>query len=343
MSRSLKAIIGSQQFGLILVIVVLGGLLTAFAGSHLDKSTGKVVNDFLNAQTLFQLLTDTSIFAIMAVGMTMVIITAGIDLSVGSIYALAGVTMGLLLRNNLGIGPEGVLIGFAVCAGVGLLAGSINGALITGLGVHPFIITLGTMWAFRGVAFVTSKAVSIPMPRSLIEFAKNNLGLTVGLNPVPPIIMVLVTIAGSIFLTRTVTGRRVFAIGGNTTAALYSGVRINWVLIGVYAITGLVAGISAFVAGAFYGATNSGDAQGYELYVIASAVVGGASLAGGKGSAFSAMLGALLIMLMRKAIVIMRFDQNYEAIIIGCAIIIAVVLDRLSARLAVKRIAAGRA
>lgn len=339
MLRQVRAVVGSQQFGLITVILVLSALLTVFAGSYPDPQTGEAVNRFLNPGVIFQLFTDTAIFAIMAVGATMVIVAGGIDLSVGSIYALAGVTMATLMRDDLKIGPHGVLIGLAICAGIGVLAGGLNGVLVTQLGVHPFIITLGTMWALRGLAFVTSKAQSIPVPMALMDFAKESLGLQGGLHPVPPLIMFAVTVLGSVYLSRTVAGRRVFAVGGNITAAQYSGVRISRVLVGVFAISGLTAGLAAFVAASYYGATNSGDAQGYELFVIASAVVGGASLTGGKGSAFSAMLGALLIMLMRKAITILQFDQQYEYIIIGCAIVAAVVLDRLSAKLAGKRLA----
>ena len=121
-------------------------------------------------------------------------------------------------------------------------------------------------------------------------------------------------------------------------AARYSGVRTKSVLMGVYTISGLCAGIAAFVGASYFGSASSSDAKGYELYVIASAVVGGASLMGGKGSAMSAALGALLIMLFRQGIRTLHWDQNYEWIIIGCAIIIAVVLDRVSATLSVRRL-----
>ena len=149
----------SQQAGLVLVVVLLGTLLTLFAGSHPDRITGQSVNNFLNSYTLIQTATDASFFAIMAVGATIVIISAGIDLSVGSVYALAGVTMALYLRAYpSGSGPGTVVVGIALCVGIGLLCGALNGVMVVGLGVHPFIITLGTMWIFRGVAFVSSKA-----------------------------------------------------------------------------------------------------------------------------------------------------------------------------------------
>jgi len=139
-------------------------------------------------------------------------------------------------------------------------------------------------------------------------------------------------------------GRHVFAIGGNPEASRFSGLRLGRITIGVFVISGLTAGIAAVMGASFYGSASCVDATGYELYVIASAVVGGASLSGGKGSAVNAMLGALLIVLIRQSIRTLHFDQNYEWIIIGCAIIVAVTLDQANARLAARRLAraAGR-
>jgi len=153
------------------------------------------------------------------------------------------------------------------------------------------------------------------------------------------LVMLAVTIVGSIYLIQTVGGRRVFAIGGNTEASRFSGVPIGRVKIVVFIISGLTAGLAAFMGASFYGSASCADATGYELYVIASAVVGGASLSGGKGSAVGALLGAVLIVLIRQSIRTLHFDQNYEWIIIGCAIIIAVVLDQASARFTTKRLA----
>ena len=134
-------------------------------------------------------------------------------------------------------------------------------------------------------------------------------------------------------------GRHVFAVGGNEEASRFAGLRISRIKIGVFVVSGLTAGIAAFLGASFYGSASCADATGYELYVIASAVVGGASLSGGKGSAISAMLGALLIVLIRQSIRTLHFDQNYEWIIIGCAVIVAVVLDQASARFTSRRLA----
>jgi ribose/xylose/arabinose/galactoside ABC-type transport system permease subunit len=149
----------------------------------------------------------------------------------------------------------------------------------------------------------------------------------------------VVAAIGSLYLTRTVMGRHVFAIGGNAEASRYSGLRLGRITIGVYVVSGLLAGLAAFLGAGFYGSASCVDATGYELYVIASAVVGGASLSGGKGSAVSALLGALLIVLIRQSIRTLHFDQNYEWIVIGCAIIVAVVLDQAGSRMAARRLA----
>jgi len=140
--------------------------------------------------------------------------------------------------------------------------------------------------------------------------------------------MVLVTVVGGVYLTRTVMGRHIVAVGGNPEASRFSGLRLGRIRLGVYVLSGLTAAIAAFLGASFYGSASCADANGYELYVIASAVVGGASLSGGKGSAINATLGAILIVLMRQAIRTLHLDQNYEWIIVGTAIIIAVVLDR---------------
>jgi ribose transport system permease protein len=184
---------------------------------------------------------------------------------------------------------------------------------------------------------VTTNAESINVPVSLNAFAKANLGMRHDLYPVPLVATLLVTALGSVFLTKTTWGRRIFAVGGNIEAARYSGLKIVPILAGVYTIAGLSAGLAGFLGCSYYGSASSADGQGYELYVIAAAVVGGASLVGGKGSAGGALLGALLIALIRQAIRTLNFNNNYEWIIIGVAIIVAVVLDRTSAKLAERR------
>ena len=178
------------------------------------------------------------------------------------------------------------------------------------------------MWILRGIAFVTSQRRE--HPRAGVADAaspRRRSASATSLYPVPMLVDARRDAScGAVYLTRTVMGRHVFAVGGNAEASRFSGLRLRRIKIGVFVLSGLTAGLAAFLGASFYGSASCGDATGYELYVIASAVVGGASLSGGKGSAVSAMLGAVLIVLIRQSIRTLHFDQNYEWIIIGCAI-----------------------
>jgi ribose/xylose/arabinose/galactoside ABC-type transport system permease subunit len=364
MAAPSRSIFGFQESGLLLVVLVLGILLTAFSGTvrlpvfevgpdgmrkrvfHTNAAGDKVpasteMNKFLNAQNLAQLAKDTSFIAIMAVGMSVVIISGGIDLSVGAIYALASV-IGAMVFRHFGASETsplvGVLLGSGACIGTASLCGLINGGLIVALRVHPFIITLGTMAILRGIAFVVTEGQSIGgFPGALRDLVRFEIGN--GLSLVPLAVMVAVAVVGWIFLSRLAAGRRVYAIGGNELASRFSGIGVERVKLAVYFISGLTAGIAALLSLGYYGAATSGDGSGYELNVIAAAVVGGASLNGGRGTALGAVLGALIIQMISSGIVILNIDQNYSQIIIGAVVIAAVVLDNVNNWLARRRMA----
>lgn len=329
-----KKLVANQLFGLIVVNLALFVAIAAFAPQIRDRSTGAMVNGFLRLETIIQLATDTSFFAILAIGIGIVMLSGGIDLSVGSTYALSGVLTAMALQSIGGQIPASMLVlaALGICLGIGLLCGLVNGVLVAKLGVHPFVITLGAMWVFRGVAFVVSKAQSVNMPTTLTEFAKNTMGLPKGLYPVPTLVMLATVAIATVFLFRTIAGRNIYAVGGNREAAHCAGIPVSRTLIAVYAVCGVAAALSAFMGATYYGAANSADAQGYELYAIASAVVGGVSLNGGRGSAIGAVLGALLIAMMRQAISTLNLNSNYEYVIIGTALVVAVFLDSLSRR-----------
>jgi ribose transport system permease protein len=369
MSSPLRTILRFQESGLLLVILALGLLLTAFSGTvriplfERDADGGRKrvftttadgdrvpafteKNKFLNAQNLAQLAKDTSFIAIMAVGMAVVIISGGIDLSVGSVYALASVLGAIVLHRY---GPEGaaagtapwlgLALGLGACIGTSILCGLATGGLIVALRVHPFIITLGGMAIIRGIAFVATKGQSVGgFPAIFREIVRSEIGD--GLSYVPLIVMIVVLVLGWIFLSRLAAGRRVYAIGGNELAARFSGIRVERVKLGVYLLSALAAGIAAVLSLGYYGAATSGDGQGYELNVIAAAVVGGASLSGGRGSALGVVLGALIIQMISSGIVILGIDQNYSQIIIGSVVIAAVVLDNFNTWLAKRRLTA---
>jgi ribose/xylose/arabinose/galactoside ABC-type transport system permease subunit len=355
--------------GLVLVIVVLGVLLAVFGGSvqrpvfetnaqgerqrvfHANASGEPepvfvTENKFFNSQNLAQLAKDTSFVAIMAVGAMFVIISGGIDLSVGAIYALASVLAAMVFARFGPDGPwagvppwVGIPAGMLACLGVATLCGLANGGMIVALRVHPFIITLGTMAIFRGIAFVITKGQSIGgFPQGFRDLVRCEVGN--GLSLVPLGVMVLVAGLGGIYLTRMAAGRRIYAIGGNELAARFSGIRVERVKLSVFVFAGLTAGVAALLSLGYYGSATSGDGQGYELNVIAAAVVGGASLSGGKGTALGALLGALVIQMISSGIVILGIDQNYSQIIIGAVVIVAVLLDQFNRWLAERRLAA---
>ena len=358
-----------QESGLLGVILALGVLLSIFGGNvrmplfqknaegkrerafttnaNGEKEPAFVErNKFYNSQNLAQLFKDTSFIAIMAVGATVVIISGGIDLSVGAIYALASVLGALVLRY---FGPEGpgnatspwlgTLAGAATVIGVGLACGLINGGAIVWLGVHPFIITLGTMAIFRGIAFVVTNGQSVGgFPQAFRDLIRYEVGD--GLSMIPLLVMIVAAVTGWLFLSRMAAGRRVYAVGGNEVASRYSGIRVQRVKLGVYLLSGFCAGVAALLSIGYYGGATSGDGQGYELNVIAASVVGGASLAGGKGTAWGALLGALVIQLITSGIVILRIDQNYSQIITGAVVVLAVVLDQFNNWMTKRRLAA---
>lgn len=328
-----------QELGLVVVVLVLGTLLTAYGHYHPQGDT----NSFLNLDNLIgQVATYMAVYAIMAVGVTCVIITGGIDISVGSIYGLSAMCVAGVLQN---LSPEtpawkSVSLALLVGPGVGLVCGLINGGLVVALRLHPFIVTLGTLSIYRGIANIMTPLKTFPgqgkaipdsytqdfFQRFFFESAPGEGGVQI----MAMIFMLIVVALGWFYLRLMVAGRENYAIGGNEEAARFSGIRVNLVKLRVYAISGLTAGIAGVVSVGIFGTASSNTGSGYELMVIASAVVGGASLVGGRGTAFGALLGALIIRLIENAIFITHQQQDYNQIIIGSAIIIAVSLDRIS-------------
>lgn len=342
---------GMQELGLLGVIVLLGALLAVLGGNTesrvRDPESGKqylvVKNKFLNVDRLLKLAKDTSFFAIMAIGATMVIVIGGVDLSVGGIYALCGLAGAVVLH---GFGPAGtwpgvpawivVLLASAACLSVGATCGAANGLGVVSLGLHPFIITLGTMSIFRGIAFVTTEAQSIGQFNPAFVHGFISYPIRVGdgesIYPIPLCILIAIALWGTYYLSMTVTGRKLYAIGGNELAARYAGLPVERLKATTYVLAGLMAGIAAMINIGYYGSAASSDGTGYELEVIAAAVVGGASLSGGRGTALGAVLGALVIRMIDAGIVILNLDQNYSRVIVGSVIVLAAALDRWQAR-----------
>lgn len=342
-----------KETGLLGVILALGLFLSIFGGSlevrNPESSGFHSVNKFMRTENLNMLGKNASFFAIMAIGETFVIITGGIDLSVGAIYCLSAVCGAMFLSH---FGPQGPGAGASsfwvipsaiiLCLGLGAICGLLNGLGVIWLKIHPFVITLGTMAIYRGIAFVMTQAQAYTnFPNAFTDgFIRHQLNWHGAIfYPVPLATMFFITAAGGWFLKNAVTGRHIFAIGGNEQAALFSGLPIQWVKLKVYAFSGLTAGIASVIMLGYYGSASSDAGTGYELQVIAASVVGGASLLGGRGTAWGALLGALIIQMIDNGIVILNVDQNFSQIIIGSVIIVAVLLDRINCALREKRLA----
>lgn len=329
-----------QELGLGLVILILAGILAGY-GWH-DALPGRP-NPFLNFDNLIDgVATPMSYYAIMAVGLTVVIITGGIDISVGSIMALAALGGAAALQHFPAGAPawQVIPVAFAVPLAIGLVCGLANGALVVGLRLHPFIVTLGTMSVFRGLANVLPEQKTLPaagkrLPEAFTtDFMREELW---GIQPMPLLIMIITVALGWLYLHLMVAGRETYAVGGNEEAARFSGLRVDAVKLRTYALSGLCAGLAGFVSLGRFGTASTSTGTGYELTVIAAAVVGGASLAGGRGTALGALLGTLVIALIENGILILRLAQEYRLIIIGLAIVVAVALERLGQHLRQRR------
>ena len=261
---------------------------------------------------------------IVAVGMTMVIITAGIDLSVGSVLALSACSMGKFVE-------FGMNIWIAVALGliVGAVCGFLNGLTITKLRIPPFIATLGMMGMARGATYIVTKRWYKPLPEGFIKFLGE--GHFLGM-PVPVWIMAAVAIGGSVFLRHTTTGRYIYAIGGNEEAARLSGIKVDRVKIIVYTVTGLLAGVAGMIMSARTWAAQPEFGKGDELRVIAAVIVGGTNLMGGEGSVLGTFIGAAVLGIIPCGLILFRVPADWEFVALGAIIVVAVGLDQLKRR-----------
>lgn len=263
-------------------------------------------------------------FALIALGQTLVILTGGIDLSVGSIIAVAGMTAA-----SVSLATESIFLPILAAVLVGLAAGSINGILVSRLNVPPFIATLGMLTAGSGVAYVIGGGAPINgLPANFGQIANAKfLGLTV------PVIVMIVGIAVlAVVMRRTAYGMRVYAVGGNRTASEIAGINARNVLFSVYALSGLLAGLSGVMLASrvISGSPNLG--QGYELDAIAAVVIGGASLMGGRGTVLGTVLGLLLIQTLNNGLDILTVPAYWQDVIKGVLIVAAVAVDTWSTR-----------
>ncbi|BAY31349.1 inner-membrane translocator [Nostoc carneum NIES-2107] len=280
--------------------------------------------NFATAGNAVNILRQASINIVLATGMTFVILTGGIDLSVGSILAVSAVVavlVSLLPALGWAAVPAALL--------TGLLLGLVNGALITFLDVPPFIVTLGSLTALRGAAYLVANGTTVINPDLNFAWVGNSY-----LGPIPWLVIIaLLTVAASWFILRqTVLGVQIYAVGGNERAARLTGIKVNRVLLFVYGVSGLLAGLAGIMsASRLYSATGL-LGQGYELDAIAAVILGGTSFTGGIGTIGGTLLGALIIAVLNNGLTLLNMSYFWQLVVKGLVIIVAVMIDRLRRR-----------
>ncbi len=275
---------------------------------------------FLTTDNLMGVFRSFSLTAIMSIGMVMVIVTGGIDLSVGSVMGLAGLVTALAFQNGL---PAAVCVASGL--GVGLLFGLTNGLLVTVGRLPPFIATLGTLSIGRGLMYIVTRGVPVtpPTPEAFNAIGQGYIGHV----PAPVILMVVLAAAFSVLMAFTTFGRHVYATGGNEQAAWLSGVNTARIKLIVYTLSGVISALAGVVAFSRYLSAEPASGFGAELDVIAAAAIGGASLSGGVGSVLGAVIGAALTGIIANGVVLMNINTYAQQAITGAVILIAVSID----------------
>jgi ribose transport system permease protein len=289
--------------------------------------------NFLKPDNLLNIANQIAVIAIVAIGMTMVIITGGIDLSVGSLIALSAVLAAWLIREGFGGLEAGAAGMTAASAGAILVCGAVgafSGGMVTRFGMPPFIVTLAMMLVASGAAYLIAGGESISeIPDSFVRLGR---GADVFNLPNAVVLMVLLYLAAHLVMTRTVLGRYVYAVGGNRVAARLSGVPVERVLLTAYVASGLLAGVGGVVMASQLKSGAPTYGVMYELYVIAAVVVGGASLSGGSGRMFGTMIGAFTIAVIQNGMNLTNVESYTQKVVLGLVILGAVLLDLLRRR-----------
>lgn len=289
--------------------------------------------NFLKSSNLLNIANQIAVIAILAIGMTLVIITAGIDLSVGSLIAFSAVLATWVIREWFGA-DEATIGGLIAGCGVAILAcsglGLFSGSMIAYFGVPPFVATLGMMMVASGLAYMLSGGLSIyQLPNSFDWLGR---GDDFGGIPNAVVLMVVLYLLAHTIMSRTTIGRYIYAVGGNPEAARLSGVPVKKILLGVYASCGALAGLGGVIMASQF---KSGDPKYglmYELYVIAAVVVGGTSLSGGRGKVFGTLIGAFIIAVIQNGMNLTGVQSYTQKVVLGVVLLVAVLLDMLKKR-----------
>ncbi|MGP1395361.1 MAG: ABC transporter permease [Inquilinaceae bacterium] len=314
-SGPLRALLSSQPFWVLMAVLIICIVMSM------------TTDTFASRENLFNITRNFAFIGIIALGMTAVIITAGIDLSVGSVMGLSGIVAGLVLEAGYPL---------VVGAGVGLLvalaAGAVNGVLIAYLKLSPFVVTLGMLSIARSLALVVSNN------QMVYQFGPDeDLYLAIGGGTVlgvanPVWVLIILSLLFAWLFHFTAWGRHVYAIGGNEQAARLTGVPVERIKVSVYMLCSLMAGLAAVLMVGWLGAVTNALGMTYELRVIAATVIGGANLMGGQGGAFGAMIGAALIEVIRNGLLLAGVDPYWQGAFVGLFIILAVLLERIRGR-----------
>jgi inositol transport system permease protein len=304
-----------ERYGAVIFLL----LLVAFFGFQNER--------FLSVRNLTNILTEVSIYGIVAVGMTYVILTGGVDLAVGSLLAFAAMTSAWVLQRLGADFAMSWLLALCLSTAVGAAVGWIHGKSITLLGVPPFIVTLGGMTVWRGGTLILNDGA--PISGFSESYRWWGVGDVLGV-PAPVLVFIVVAGAGYVVQRYTRYGRRIYAVGGNPEAARLCGVDVKGVLTSVYVLVGLLSGLAGFLLSARLGSAEAVAGTGYELRVIASVVIGGASLFGGLGGVGGTIVGALLIGVLTNGLVMMQVSSYWQQVVIGAVIVLAVAVDTLA-------------
>jgi ribose transport system permease protein len=312
----LQQVVGSQPFWVMVALLVI-----CLVMSWLQPAAFASLDNFFNITRNF------AFIGIMALGMTAVILTGGIDLSVGSVMGVVGVVCGLILQAE-----QHWLLAVLGGLAAGMLAGAVNGALIAYVGLPSFVVTLGMLSVGRSLAIVLSQN------KMIYEFGPygdtfNNIGGGEILGVANPVwMLIFLTLVFGFVFNFTAWGRYLYAIGGNENAARLTGVPVDRIKLQAYVVSGLTAAIASVMIVGWQGSAINALGQGYELRVIASTVIGGANLMGGEGGAFGAFVGAALIEVIRNSLLMAGVDANWQGTFVGVFIVLAVLLERIRGR-----------
>ena len=321
MEQEKKRKLDKKKINMQLVVISVGlVLLMVFFSLNTEK--------FLSQRNLLNIALQTSVAVLLAIAETHVIITGGIDLSIGSISAVAGMTAALAIHRGMPV-PAAIALGMAV----GVACGALNGLTVTVLGIVPFIATLGTNSIMRGLIYVMLNGVPLSASSAGEAFTWIGQGKLGGWLPYPVLFMAVIAVITVIFMKKSRFGRMIFAIGSNEDAAFLSGIKVKMVKFKVYLLCGFLCALAGIILTSRVASASPTAGEGDETYAIAAAVIGGASLSGGKGNLIGTIIGAFIIGVLNNGLNLIGLSSFWQQVAVGAVIILAVFLDVIRVKL----------